>query len=464
MSLFSILNMSGSALQAQQVGLQVTANNIANAGTDGYHRQSVDYRTAGSYWTSGLLLGSGVTAADVASAYDKFTESRLFEEHSHQGYTEEMNAAYEVLQSLVGSVDEGSLSSRISDLFLQFDALATTPHDTNTRNLVLASAQSLATEFNRQADVLGDVASSADEAIAMGVDTANTLLRDIAAINGEIVALESGGQNASDARDERSRLVDELSGLVNVTLSEQSDGSMTVMIGGHSAVQGTTARTLDTAEDAATGNQRITLAAGALAVDVTDQISSGTLAAQVEIRDSVVPGLLADLDQLAFDMVSAINGVHEAGYDLDGNTGLQLFEGASVVSGAAAAMKLSTDVDGEPSALAAATDPTAVPGDGSNAIALGDLAETLAAGGGGHTFTQEAAAWIGQLGIDAAAVEANYAIQSAVTLSVESTWLQRSAVSLEEEAVNLIQYQDAYDAMAKVLQVTQQMLDTLMEI
>ncbi|MDP7113216.1 MAG: flagellar basal body rod C-terminal domain-containing protein, partial [Myxococcota bacterium] len=232
----------------------------------------------------------------------------------------------------------------------------------------------------------------------------------------------------------------------------------------HSAVQGTTARTLDTAEDAATGNQRITLAAGALAVDVTDQISSGTLAAQVEIRDSVVPGLLADLDQLAFDMVSAINGVHEAGYDLDGNTGLQLFEGASVVSGAAAAMKLSTDVDGEPSALAAATDPTAVPGDGSNAIALGDLAETLAAGGGGHTFTQEAAAWIGQLGIDAAAVEANYAIQSAVTLSVESTWLQRSAVSLEEEAVNLIQYQDAYDAMAKVLQVTQQMLDTLMEI
>ena len=463
MSLFSILQMSGSSLQAQQAGLQVTANNIANAGTEGYHRQSVDYRTAGSYWTSGLLLGSGVTAADVASAYDKFTESRLFEEHSHQGFTEEMNAAYDVLQSLVGSVDEGALSSRISDLFVQFDALATTPHDTNTRNLVLSAAQSMASEFNRQAGVLSDVATSADEAIAMGVDEANVLLRDIAAINGEIVALESGGQTAADARDERSRLVDELSGLMDVTLDEQTDGSLTVMIAGHSAVQGTTARTLDT-ELGADGNQRITLAAGALTVDITDRISSGALAAHVEVRDSVAPGLLAELDQLAYDMVLAINDVHGAGYDLDGNTGSNLFAATSVVDGAAAAMSLSADVDGNPDAATASHGDAHGPGDGSNAIALGDLADALAAGGGDHTFTQEAAAWIGKLGMDAAAVEANYAIQSAVTLSVESTWQQRAAVSLEEEAVNLIKYQDAYDAMAKVLSVTQQMLDTLMEI
>lgn len=464
MSLFSILNLSGSALQAQQAGLQTTANNIANAGTDGYHRQAVDYRTAGSYWTSGLLLGGGVTAAEVSSAYDKFTESRLFEEHSNSGYAGQMNAAYEVLQSMMGSVDETSLSARISDLFVQFDALAAMPYDSNTRNQVLSTADALAGEFNRQAEVLADLSSAADGAISIGVQDADGILANIASLNGQVVALEAGGQNASDVRDERGRLVDELSGLMNVSLSEESDGSLTVILGGHAAVQGTTARTLATEEDANTGLQKITLAVGSVAVDLTNAISSGELAAHVEVRDSVIPDLKAGLDQLAYDMISEVNSVHSVGYDLDGNTGLNLFTPTSSVDGAAAGMSVSSDVEGNPDALAAATDPTAVPGDGTNAIALGDLAEALAAGGGDRTFTQEAANWISNLGADASAAEANYALQGAVTMAVEATWQERSAVSLEEEAINLIRFQDSYDAMAKVLQTTQQMLDTLMEI
>ena len=464
MSLFSILNLSGSALQAQQAGLQTTANNIATAGTDGYHRQAVDYRTAGSYWSSGLLLGGGVTAAEVSSAYDRFTESRLFEEHSNSGYAGQMNAAYEVLQSLMGSVDENSLSARISNLFVQFDALAAMPYDTNTRNQVLATVDALASEFNRQADVLSDLSESSDQAIEAGVTQANGILADIASLNGQIVALESGGQNASDVRDERGRLVDGLSSLMNVSLTEESDGSLTVILGGHAAVQGTTARTLATEEDANSGLQKITLAVGTVSVDLTDQISAGEIAAHVQVRDTVVPELEAGLDQLAYDILTGVNDVHAAGYDLDGNTGLNLFTPISSVEGAAAAITLSSDVEGNPDALAAATDPSEVPGDGTNAIALGDLAVATLAGSGNRTFTEEAANWISNFGADAAAVEANYSLQAAVTVAVEATWQQRSAVSLEEEAINLIRFQDSYDAMAKVLQTTQHMLDTLMEI
>jgi len=463
-SLFSILQMTGTALQAQRAGLAVTANNIANAGTEGYHRQSLELRTVGSYFTSGLLLGQGVTADDVVSAFDKFTEERLFSEHSNSGYAEQMAASYEVLETMVGVADEGSLNSRLSSLFASVDLLATSPWETSVRTQVLVDAESLASEVRRQAESLEDLQQSADDAVATTVQTLDTYLQEIAALNAQVAALEASGQSANDLRDQRGALVNDLAEQVDLVLDEESDGTLTIFIGGHAAVQGAEARSLTTSEDANTGMNDVMLELDGITVDITSQLQSGALAAYIEVRDEVLPELIEGLDEIAYDLITAFNSVHSTGYDLDGNTGVNFFYDPGAMDGAAATMQIEASLVDNPDGLAAAADPANLPGDGSIAVLLGDQAEAHVAGGNSMTLDEALSGFVAGLASDTAAVNAGLTLQTGITSAVEATWESQSAVSQEEEAINLIQFQDAYDAMARVLQAAQEMLDTLMEI
>jgi len=464
-SLFTILQMTGSALQAQRAGLAVTANNIANAGTDGYHRQSIEFRTVGTYSTNGLLLGAGVSAEDVLSAYDKFTEERLYAEHSNSGYAESMASAYEVLESMVAVADEeGSLASRLSSLLTSIDAMAVTPWESSVRTQVLIDAEALASEFRRQAESLDDLSQTSDEAIAISAESLTDYLAEIAALNAQIASLESSGQTANDLRDQRGAYVDQVASLADVVLDEESDGTLTLFVAGHAVVQGAEAQTISAVEDAGSGTNRVVLDAGGVALDITDQISSGSLAAHIEIRDQIIPALAADLDQNAYDLITNFNAVHVTGYDLDGNPGGNFFMDPGSADGAAATMQLDSGLQDNPDGLAAAASAADVPGDGTIAIALGDLGDQQLAGGGTMTFNEALSGFVAQLASDTAAVKAGLTLQTGITSAIESAWESRSAVSQEEEAINLIEFQDAYDALARVLQATQAMLDTLMEI
>ena len=464
MSLFNILQLTGSALQAQRAGLSVTANNIANAGTDGYHRQSIDFQTVGSFYTGNLLLGGGVSAENVLSAYDKFTEERLYSEHGNSGYAESMSSAYDVLEAMVAVADEGSLSNRLSSLLTSIDAMALTPWESSVRTQVLIDAEALSTEFRRQADSLADLTQTSNEAIAVNVTSLDSYLQQIASLNAQIAALESSGQTANDLRDQRGSYVDQVAGLVDVVLDEQADGTLTLFAAGHAVVQGSEAQSLSAVEDAVTGDYKIVLDDGGITLDITGQISSGALAAHIEIRDEVIPDLTSELDQLAYDLITNFNAVHTAGYDLDGNVGGNFFMDPGAVAGAAATMQLDSALVNNPDGLAAAADPAGVPGDGTNAIALGDLAESQIAGGGTKTLNEALSGFVAQLASDTAAVQAGLSLQTSITSAIETAWDSRSAVSQEEEAINLVQFQDAYDALARVLRATQEMLDTLMEI
>ncbi len=463
MSLFNILNMSGSALQAQRAGLAVTANNIANAGTEGYHRQSVDYQTVGSYFTSGLLLGQGVTAADVMASYDRFTEERLYSEHSNYGYAEQMATAFETLETFVAVVDDGSLTSRLSTLLSSFDQLAASPWEESVRTQVLIDTGSLAAEFRRQSSALTDLQAASNDAVGNAVSLVNGYLGEIASLNAQIAALEAGGQTANDLRDQRAWAIDQVATQLDVTLDEEADGTMTMFIGGHAAVQGSEARTLAVQEDPNNGDlYEVVLQEAGNNLDITSQIRSGAIAAHLEVRDDVIPDQIAALDEMAVELMNAFNTQHQAGYDIDGNAAGALFQGTG-----AADIELAAGLVDNPDGLAAAADPNEVPGDGTNAALVGDIADLETAfnfNGSSMTFNEAMSSFVASIASDAAAVNAGLTLQTSITSAVEATWESTSAVSQEEEAINLIQYQDAYDAMAKVLQTTQEMLDTLMNI
>ncbi len=464
MSLFDILHLSSGAMQVNQAALRVTANNIANAGTEGYHRQSPDLHTVGSSWTRGLLLGRGVTIADVVSAYDSFTDQRLMNEHANSGFADQLATAMQSLEALVATTGSGSLADRASSLFNDFDAVAADPTDISLRTQLLHDAEALAEEFSRQAGELANAAAEANDALAWSVRSVSQRFAEIASLNGQIAAREAAGQSANDLRDERSRLADEVATMIGVTVDEEDDGSLTVLVAGHAVVQGTEARTLTTTVDPNTGFNRVVIQDGALPIDITAQITTGEMAAYLAIRNEIVPAQLADLDQIAYDLMTGINAVHAVGYGLDGVTGRDLFAAPAAVSGAALAMAVDAAVAGDPDAVAAAADPANLPGDGSNAAALGDLTDAPLTSGGTRTILEAMSDFVGHLASDVASADAAQALQDEITSAVQSLWDTRSGVSLEEEAVDLMKYQDSYEAMARVLQVTQQMLDTLMEL
>lgn len=464
MSLFDTLTTARSGMQAAQIGISVTANNIANASTEGYSRQAVDLGSAGTLSTRGLLLGQGVTAGQVIRAFDAFTESRLAGERAGLSYASGLSTAYASMEALFEDGSETGLPALLSGFFDAFASLSSAPDDAAWREEALAAAGELAASFSSTAARLGEQIELADASIATEAALASDLAARVADLNRQISAAEAGGGDANDLADERGRLIGELSEYVEVSVVEEGDGSVTLLVEGEALVQGGNARSLVTAADPTTGLQRIYLQGDdGSRTDLTDRVRSGSIGAAIELRDERVPELLADLDQLAYDLAVAANGVHSAGYGLDGTTGRDLFEAPTSVDGAALDMRLSADVEGDPDALAAATDPAGLPGDGSVAAAIADLA-SAALVGGGATPSEALAGLVARIGSEASGA---YAEAEQRQLAVDGLQAQRDAtsgVSMEEEAVNLIRFQDAYEASARVLSTIQEMLDTLLQL
>jgi len=464
MSLFDVLQVARGAMQAAQAGIAVTANNTANAATAGYSRQTADLASAGTTHYGGLLVGQGVTVADVLSAFDLYTEARLRDERSSLACADVLASAYGTLEAVFSQGLDHSLDTLIQGLFDAFSSLSSAPDDAAYRIEVLSQAHDLAAAFSDAAAALEEQRDLADAEIIGEAAEVTDLAAGIADLNGRIAALEAGGASANDLRDERNRLLTDLAEHVGIEVTEEKDGTVTVMLEGQALVQGTAARELRAETDPTTGFSRLYLQSpGGIPTDVTDDLRSGSLGGLLAVRDDRVPALLDDLDRIAYDLVTEVNAVHSAGYGLDGVTGRNLFEPLAGVEGAALSVRLSSDVEDDPDAIAAAADPGGLPGDGAVAAQLAGLGSEPIIDGGASPIDAWAS-FIAALGAEAASVYADQEQRQQMADELQGLRDSASGVSLEEEAVNLIQFQDAYQAAAKVMSTAQEMLDTLLQV
>jgi flagellar hook-associated protein 1 FlgK len=449
-SLNASLAVALSGLSAEQGALEATTNNVANVNTPGYSRQVPRLETSDPVVIAPLTLGTGVRLRNIESIRDPILESQIQQETQAQGQLGALVAALTQTQSNFNSTS-GDIGTAISKFFDSINQLSTSPADLSLRQNVLTTAGNLANTFNGVANHLVAQRTSLNESVDQAVGQINELTQQIAQLNKQIGIVEDAGQSAGTFLDQRTQLIDQLSSLVDVSVIPSDNTVTLTTASGTPLVAGQQSFSLTTAPDVS-GAQHIF----SQGTDITSTIVSGQLGGIVEARDRQIPAIESQLDTLADALANAVNSVQTSGYDLKGNatSGVPLFIVPASSSGAASSISLAIS---DPSLLAASSDGSA--GSNENAEAMYALRNLGIIGG------QSASDYYSRIVFNVGnAVATATAQQSASNLVLQQLNNQRSCVSgvsLDEEAANLIQYQQAYAASAKVVSTINSMMETV---
>lgn len=452
-SLFGTISIAVGALQAEQAALDTTANNIANVNTPGFSRQRPILAEGDPVTLGAFTIGSGVTLQKVESLRDSILQLRIQDETQQQGQLDAFVSAMQQVEVMF-SGGGNDIGAAFSKYFSSLSQLSTSPADSSLRQAVLTAAGNLASTFRTTSQNLTSQSQNLDLDVVQTVQQINVLTSQIAGLNLQITNLENVHQDASAFIDQRDVLVEQLSSLVDVSsIRSDSSGLTLTTLNGTALVAGADAFKLSTQADAS-GLQHI-YSQGS---DITAKLSSGKLAGLLEVRDQNIPNLLSQLDSLAAGFATTVNTVHRAGFDLSGAAGGDLFVAPPATGiGAAASMAVAI---ADPSLLAASSDGS--PGSNGNAIALSAVHDQPVAGG--QTVTNFYANLVFSVGSDVANASSELDASQLIVRQLEDQRGSISGVSLDEEAANLIRYQRAYEAAARVVSTVNDILDTTINL
>jgi flagellar hook-associated protein 1 len=455
-TLTSLLNIASEALLADQAALNATANNVANQNTPGYTREVVSFQSGDSVSLSGETQNSGVSVT-VSSLRDRVLEQRVQQQAQTTAQSAALQTALQQVENIFGltstsagsgAVASSQLGTAINGFFSSLSSLEANPSDTATRQKVLTAAGTLAGAFNSASSQLSQISTSLNQQVSGDVGQINTLTSSIASLNSKIASLSPNG-DAGSLEDQRQEDIDQLSQLVGLDqITTSQNGISLTTSGGAVLVSGDQSFQVSTTQVG--GNTDVL--AGDPPQDVTSNLSGGDLGGALQARDQYLPIYSSALDNLAFSLGTAVNQQNELGVDSSGNPGLAIFSLPGSANGVAASISVSAT---SPGAIAAAT-----AGEGSsgndNAIALADLSTTNVVGS--QTATGFLASFLDKVGSDASGVATDNATQQAALTQLTTQRDSLSAVSSDEEASNLTQYQRSYQAGSEVFSIVNTLL------
>jgi flagellar hook-associated protein 1 len=445
-SLNASLATALSGLSAEQGALAATTNNVANANTPGYSREVPVLVSSDPIVVDPLTLGTGVTLQSIESIRDPILESSIQQESQTQGQLNAQVAALQQTQTnFVTSTSD--IGTEITNFFNSINQLATSPSDLSVRQGVLTAADNLATSFNTTANSLSQQQTSLDQSVVETVGQINQLTGQIAQLNGQVSDLENAGENAGSFVDQRQQAIDQLSSLVDVSVIPSNNTLTLTTANGTPLVLGQQSFNLQTQLNA--DGLHDVYAQG---VDITSSITSGQLGGTLQVRDQQIPALQTQLDTLAAGLANSVNGVQTAGYDLNGELGTNFFN-PPPASGTGAAASLSVAIT-DPSLIAASSDGTS----GSNGNAEAMYALNTQPVIAGQTPTDYYSGVVFNVGNDVSNATAEQTASSQVLAQLNDQRASVSGVSLDEEAANMVQYQNAYAASAQVITAINNMM------
>ena len=545
-------------LLAQQLAIEVTGQNIANVETEGYSRQDVTFeantpRHAIKYGSM-HQIGTGVRVAGIERAHDQFLFEQIMDEGDLTGSTEVKKEIFEQLEVLFNEGSGRSLNDALSSFFASIHDLATNARGLSERADLVSKAEHLASTFNQTGKQLYTIQRNIDSTVETEIAEINSLTTQIGKLNESIHANEPASQyKANDLRDNRDRLVKELSKKIDIQLIEESDNQISLTLkNGTALVLKDQVFDLSTSINASNESfYDIYIDIGSAKKDITSTITGGELRGYLDMRDTEVESILDKMNILSASFIQEFNGIHRAGFGIDGSSGLDFFSpldvtvnhdvdntGTAVVSminaspttvsvdefeiaftsnnkftlnnltknassgtftfasgstfnikdgfaitisgaavsgdkvtfsvseDAASGMSVSSTITANTKKIAAGTTTN---GDGANALLMADLQNTLSfnsvtwsgSGSGSYTFDEYYNAVVSTIGIESFSAQATLRQQEGIMLQLNSRRESISGVSIDEEMIKMIKFQQAYNASARMISVVDEMLDAL---
>ena len=429
------LKSSANNLQSLSRSVAIIQSNVGNASTPGYARQDL---------VSALDASSTAEALLQRSSRDEFAEQVVRRQSSQLGHFDQLSSVLAQVEQGFGASGDAEIPKGISNLFATFSALTTNPNDNGSRQLVLDRAGQLARSFNSASAALGVTLADSRRQVSASVDSINHLAGLVRDFNSS--QRHSAGVVSDSGVDARLHAtLEQLSEFAGVQTLQQSDGSLTLLLGGQTALVVGERQYLIQADVTSAPTVSILDSGGA---DITSQISGGRLSGGLITVNQLLPGYRDGLNQLAQGIADSVNAVLAAGIDANGNPGAPLF--AYTFPDAAATLTATGIGAAE---LAAAT--PAAPGGNGNALALSALETSPALNG--LTFSRFYGKLSAGVGRDVADAQDNRDLQKQLLAQAREQRAASSGVSLDEEAVRLVEYQRAYEATAKLVSVLDQL-------
>jgi len=436
-----------SGLAAAQLGMDTAANNVANANTVGYTRQRVGQSQSPARGLIVGQVGTGVRVDDITRARDAFLDARLRGAVSSEASLETSAGLLGRAENILGEPEFG-ISTALDNLFATFEDLSLDATDQARRLGVMASISAVADRFNRITDGLSALRDDASSRVTATVESVNNLVAGIAELNTAIAISESRGVDPNDLLDRRDRSLDELAKATGAQISTDASGASRVTLNGLSLVDGGRANTLSW--DPA--NQTLVHSGGSTIT------SGGIIGGLQSFITSDITAIQSSIDALAVDLANAVNTTNQAGFTAAGVSGGDLL--TFDVTEPAGSLSIATT---DPTAVAASDNGTApfAVHNGQNARALADLRDTLSAGGGVLTLLGAARSVVTDVGSRTATAKQAASTQAQLATSAELSRAASQGVNIDEEMIELIKYQRAYEAAARVITTADQALDTL---
>ncbi|WP_295999440.1 flagellar hook-associated protein FlgK, partial [Rugamonas sp.] len=438
--------------------LNTTSQNIANSQTDGYTRQGTLLSAVGPA-AGGGDAGNGVTVTSLIRFSDDYKNQQLWRSNSDLGARTQTQPYLTQMEQVLGD-DKSGISAGVDQFFAALNAAGVDPTSTPLRQQVITAANAMSQHFNSVYNVTTTQVLSVNQQRSAAIPQINQITASVAALNQQIVAANATGSNSSALVDQRDGQIDKLASLVGIEVTNQNDGSRSVSLtAGQPLVDGNLAATM-TLNNTVGGSPTLHLTFGKSGFQVDDTQVGGQLGGLSNYLKGTLLPLQQSISDLAGQLSAKVNTQFAAGFDSAGNPGQALLQ-----FNPASASGLLQVVPGLTSSqLAFSGDGT--PGDTTNLQALIGIDKqnvTLTSIGTvliGDADTQ----LVGKLGIDSQQNHALLGTATTIRQQAEDDWKSTSGVNSDEEAINLVAYQNMYQANMKVIAVANTLFDATLQM
>ena len=446
MSISSILEIGKRSLLAYQSAVKTTSDNISNANNEYYRRRRINFDQLNSGYSR-----LGLSINDAIRLRQRFAEYQIYSENQFLGKYQNTHRLLAQVEALFNEGSDAGLSTVISDFFGAWNDLAKEPESDYARNLVLDKAMVLTDSFTR---LDGDLQNIKDQIIPeteMSIDDINKKLQLIHKINRQLRK-----QPNPELLDQRDRILDELSKQLNIKIKEKSNGEVNIYSDGILLVSYDTMNELKMVTVTEEGSSKIQIQLKDSGYQL--QVDNGELASLVEFYNEGLPEYKEKLDTLARTLAQKVNELHRQGENLDGTGGLDFF--ASDITGISDFRVNQVIVD---NASLIATRPIGgAEGDGSIAQQISDLQfASLFSEGTTNDYYQS---FLTRLGNQLQESEFLGNSQEMIVQQLKNQRDSVTGVSMDEEMTHMVQYQQAYEAAAKVITTVDEMMATVMQM
>ena len=480
-----LFSIGRSGLTVSKKSLETTSHNIANANNEGFTRQRITHETNTPIAEGSDVRGTGVNVQGIKRVHDELVEKKLNHAISGHGFNEERSFQLSKVEEIFNEVNSEGLNKILNRFFNSFRELSNQPENESVRNIVRENARIVIRDFQRVREALHTVEQSIDNKLEDSVIDINSMAEKIAALNVEIARLEVGSGEANDLRDQRDMAIKSLSEYFKVKTYQDEKGQFVVNIdGAGSLVAGNIVSRLKVGKVLPEGFSNEERAKAEIFFEtrgdnpISAKLAKGKLGGALLSRNHEIDNLKKQMDHLAYGLSKATNAIHRRGFkniryptDPQGNailapslgkiTGINFFKEPTSEHRAAEYLELSDDVKADLNNIATGLEPNK-PGDNRIAIAISKLQHEKVLEDGTTTFEEQYLKSVGNIGLSTSKAKIDTEQSQGILAQARSIRERVSGVSLDEETANLVKYQHAYEASAKVIKTADEMFTTVL--